>query len=284
MLFVFSLSVFADEAPVVDLTQNQNNVAQSAPQVPIAQTLNSANKEQQTAVYNSNQPMNLSIDERIARLEQQISYMQQLNLPASFAKIQQSLADLRGLIDIQGHQIKQLEDQQRRLYADLDQRISTTAVADNASPSVAPTKPAAVNSVSSQTAKAASDEETQAYNDAIKMITDKKYTAATPALQKYLRKYPAGQYVANAHYWLGELYAIAGNNSQAVNEFNIVVKNYANTSKAADSLLKLASMAFNKAEFNQAKQYWQMIVQKYPNSSAARIANMHLQKLVLPNG
>ena len=43
-------------------------------------------------------------------------------------------------------------------------------------------------------------------------------------LQKMLHKYPAGQFAANAHYWLGELYGLLNKNNQSADEFATVVK------------------------------------------------------------
>jgi tol-pal system protein YbgF len=300
MFFMMPVSLLADEAPVVDLSQNaavnptpqsQEVTPSTQQQVPLAQTATSPatqTQQQPTAFSNSEQTQSMSITERLARLEQQVGYLQQMNLAANITKLQQSIADLQGLIDIQGHKLKQLEDQQRQLYADLDKRIAAISgkPASTSAPTPTPTTSAATptnqtDNTSANTANnnAASGKEMQMYNSAIEMITNKQYSAATAALQNYLRQYPTGRYVANAHYWLGELYSIAGDDNKAANEFNTVVQNYATSSKAADSLLKLASMAFNKAQFDQAKQYWQTLIQQYPNSSAARIASTHLKKL-----
>lgn len=298
MFFMMPVSLLADEAPVVDLSQNaaESTTSQSQEvtpstqqQVPLAQTATSPiaqTQQQPTAFSNSEQTQSMSVTERLARLEQQVGYLQQMNLAANITKLQQSIADLQGLIDIQGHKLKQLEDQQRQLYADLDKRIAAISGKPASTSTPAPTTSAATptnqtdnTSANTTNNNAASDKEMQMYNSAIEMITNKQYSAATAALQDYLRQYPTGRYVANAHYWLGELYSISGDDDKAANEFNTVVQNYATSSKAADSLLKLASMAFNKAQFDRAKQYWQTLIQQYPNSSAARIASTHLKKL-----
>jgi len=251
---------------VVDLnsdagqTTQTNNAVPAQPVVPLA-------KEVQPIANDSATGRSMDMNSRMARLEQQMDYVQKINLSAKFEQLQQAVADLRGLIDIQGQQLKQLENQQRSLYADLDQRIAALS-----GKSVSPKEAAPV-------ASNASDKETQSYQSAFALITAKKYTAAISALNDYLRQYPTGQFAANAHYWLGELYMIAGNNDAAINQFNLVVSNYGTSCKAADALLKLAEIAFNNTRFDQARQYWQTIINKYPNCSAARIAKDKLQKL-----
>jgi len=284
MCLVFPVTVFADEAPVVDLgsslgqTQLNNGVTSVQPVVPLA-------KQQHPLVTTdiNSQKTPTDLNERVTRIEQQIGYLQQLNIPAKLDQLQQAVAALRGLIDIQGQQMKQLETQQRTLYADLDKRVATlsgkssavAAKADDMSSDVAHDAVA----TSTKTTTDASAKETQAYQGVFNLIRDKKYDAAISSLQDYLRQYSTGKYAADAHYWLGELFVIAGDNDNAIVQFNLVADKYSNSCKAADSLLKLAEIAFNNARFDQAKQYWQTIVNKYQNCSAARVASGRLQKL-----
>lgn len=266
MFFVVSVGcAFADEAPVIDVGSSASVApAQSMipvqPMVPLAQ---------------QSTPVSTDINGRVARLEQQVNYLQQMKLPQKLTQLQQAIADLRGLIDVQGQQLKQLENQQRNLYSDLNQRLSSLSN-KSGDMSVKATDVAVVDSSAANTASA---EETKSYHSAFALITGKKYTEAISALNDYLRKYPSGQFAPNAHYWLGELYIIAGDNDNAIEQFNLVVNNYGDSCKAADALLKLAEIAFNGTRFDQAKEYWQTIIKKYPNCSAARVATVQLQKL-----
>ncbi|MGD9153108.1 MAG: tol-pal system protein YbgF [Gammaproteobacteria bacterium] len=281
--------VFADEAPVVDLdsstaqTPTDNGTTGDQPVVPLAKQVQPVS----TSSGMTDQAMPTDINGRVARLEQQLNYLQQLNVPAKLDQLQQAVAALRGLIDIQSKQIQQLETQQRTLYADLDKRIAalsgkSSVVAAQQTGDTASNDASKTASTADSTTTAATDasaKETQAYQRVFSLIKDKRYTAAISSLKDYLRQYPEGKFVADAHYWLGELYIIAGDSDNAIVEFNLVINKYGNSCKAADSLLKLADIAFNNARFSQAKQYWQTIISKYPNCSAARIANSKLQKL-----
>ncbi len=230
-----------------------------------------------------------SVD-RLAQLERQVQYLQQLNLPARMAKLQQTVQDLRGIIEVQGHEIQQLQVQLRNqskgqtssqtpsVYSPAAAPVSLTPVSAMpiAAHAVSKAKPAVLPKT---TAVSKQDEDTQAYQAAFDLITNKQYSEAIPALQAYLKQYPDSQYDVNAHYWLGELFALAGQNDQAVSELNTVVTNYADSNKAPDALLKLGSMSYDQSQWEQAKQYWKRIISKYPNSSSARIANTNLQKL-----
>ena len=270
--------VFADEAPVVDLepssaqTPENNGMTALQPIVPLAKQVQPVT----TSSDVTNQPMPTDLNGRVTRLEQQINYLQQLNVPVKLDQLQQAVAALRGLVDIQSKQLKQLETQQRTLYADLDKRIAALSGKSSAGAVQATsTEQLATKTVDT----AVSAKEVKAYQSVFGLIKDKRYTAATSSLQSYLRQYPEGKFVADAHYWLGELYIIAGDSDNAITQFNLVVNKYSSSCKAADSLLKLADIAFNNVRFSQAKQYWQTIISKYPNCSAARIASGKLQKL-----
>ena len=82
-------------------------------------------------------------------------------------------------------------------------------------------------------------EEQQIYQTAYDLIKAKKYNEAINALQKMLQKYPSGQFAANAHYWLGELFGLLGKNDQSASEFSSVVKNYPDSPKVSDAQLSL---------------------------------------------
>jgi len=295
---VLPLCVLADEVPVVDAVPANVNTNQQT------QTVNSNVDQVQPASVDSNQSQPQSkgffsrffssddssgdqsqpmdTDSRVKRLEQQFSYIQQLKIPDKIEQMQKSIETLRGLVDTQGYRLQQLEDQQRNLYADLDKRLTvlsgkagTTSV--SAPSAIAPQQAGMFSSTVS--AAALSAKETQAYQKSFGFIQTKKYSDAISVLQDYLKKYPSGQFVSNAHYWLGELYSISGNNDQAIAEFNTVVNSYSDSNKAPDALLKLGLLSFDKEQFDQAKQFWQTLVGKYPNSSAAKIASTRLQQL-----
>lgn len=283
------IAVLADEAPVVDLesdsaqTSVDDGMTSIQPVVPLAKQVEPV----PTSSGMADQTMPADINGQVARLEQQINYLLQLNVPAKLDQLQQAVAALRGLIDIQSQQLKQLETQQRTLYADLDKRIAAlsgkSSTGDAQATTAAPSDAAETSLPVDSTAKAAdadaSAKEIQAYQSVFSLIKDKRYAAAISSLKDYLRQYPDGKFIADAHYWLGELYIISGDSDNAIVEFNLVVNKYGDSCKAADSLLKLADIAFNTARFSQAKQYWQAIVSKYPTCSAARIASGKLQKL-----
>ena len=124
-----------------------------------------------------------------------------------------------------------------------------------------------------------SQQEMEAYEAAFGQIKQKKYSDAIQSLSDYLTQYPTGAYVANAHYWLGELYAISGASDKAISELTLVTTNFANSDKAPNAMLKLGNMAYDQNNLALAKDWWQKVQKQYSNTSAARVASTRLQQL-----
>jgi tol-pal system protein YbgF len=122
-------------------------------------------------------------------------------------------------------------------------------------------------------------EEQQIYQTAYSLIKAKKYNEAATTLQKMLHKYPSGQFAANAHYWLGELYGLMSKNDQAVLEFNNVVKNYPDSPKLADAQLKLGLLFAAQFKWTDAKSSFKKVINHYPGTSSAHLAAEQLKQI-----
>jgi len=260
-----TLSAFAD-VPVVDLATN----TASTPQQQLSQAI--VNPVQES----------LSLDERVARLEQQVQNIAQMNLSGQISQLQQHIQQLTGQLEVQTHNIKLLNEQQRNFYQDLDQRLSdlkqiVTAGSGDQSTLI----PTATTKITSITAKSSDigQEEQKAYRAAFALLAAKKYDQAIISFKHFLSNYPNGKYVVNAHYWLGEIYSLQGNNEQAAKEFKTVVTQFPKSTKVADSQFKLAVIHAQAGKAEEAKQKFQQIIKAYPNTTAARLAKTQLKQL-----
>lgn len=66
----------------------------------------------------------LTVTHRLARLEQQLNNIINMNLPQQISDLQQRLAQVRGQLQVQERNLELLNNQQRSFYRDLDQRIT----------------------------------------------------------------------------------------------------------------------------------------------------------------
>ena len=106
-----------------------------------------------------------------------------------------------------------------------------------------------------------------------------RYNDAIAALQKMLQKYPTGQFAANAHYWLGELYGLLGKSAQSAVEFDAVVKNYPDSPKVSDAQLKLGLIYTAQFKWPEAKTTFKKVINHYPGTASARLAAEQLKQI-----
>lgn len=217
--------------------------------------------DQQTAASTSQQS---PLDQRIARLEQQMQNTTRMNLPARIDQLQQEMQKLQGKLDTEQHNIQILTEQLHNSYQDLDQRINNN-------------QPKNVSTAAAKTTTTKSPEEIE-YQTALNLLRSKNYAQAALGMQKYLDAYPHSKYAVNAHYWLGEIYYLQSQLTKSINEFQIVISQYPDSAKVPDSMLKLAMIYSTEGDYKKAHQEFQEIKNKYPNSNAAHLMDQQLKK------
>ncbi|GAB4391504.1 MAG: hypothetical protein Tsb005_01600 [Gammaproteobacteria bacterium] len=277
--------------------------------------LNSKREASATTPNNAISPTDLTMEQRVSRLEQQFDYLEKSNLLEQLTQAQQEIQQLQGKLEEQAHEIKTMSSIQHQVFQDLDQRVNE--LAQNTTPTanknnVAQPKPS--NSVSSlinsevpqqirvsalsSSNKEAAEKTTEQpdkdaklpsaesvaveqarYTAAFALIKQKQFVAAMNAMKNFIRDYPQSQYSANAHYWLGELYLAQQQKQLAANEFNIVIQQFPLSSKVADAHLKLGFLYADNQQIQQARQQLQLVQQQFPDTVSARLATAKLSQL-----
>jgi tol-pal system protein YbgF len=121
-------------------------------------------------------------------------------------------------------------------------------------------------------------DETQQYPQALSYLTQKQYPKAITAFTAYARDFPRGQFAANTQYWLGELYYQQSNWLSARRAFEQVAKVDARSNKVPDAALKLALIQMKTGQVAVGKKALGALKQAYPNSTAAQLATIELQR------
>lgn len=216
-----------------------------------------------------------SLEGRLERIENVINNQYNVDLLNQIEMLQQEVRDLRGLLDEQRYEIQALNQRQEKLYVDLDDRLNNLdPVADNAKSE----QTSAVSELQTEKKK---------YDAAYQLLNNKQYDEALTEFGDFLWKYPDGQYAANAHYWMGEIHLAKwqqdrenqANINEAIQAFKTVHRKYQSHHKAVDALLKLGLIEIDRDHLEQAKQILTEVVEKYPDSSRARIAAAKLAKI-----
>ena len=182
-------------------------------------------------------------------------------------QMQQELTSLRGQLEEQAYELKQLKQQSLERYQELDGRFSNMSAA---APSVseAPEE-------SGEPADPA--KEKLFYDAAYDLVKAKDFDKAQQAFSAFLRKYPRSQYAANAQYWLGEVNLSQGNLPDAAVSFEKVITNWSEHGKVPDAMYKLGDVQRQMGNIQEAKLLWERVAANYPNSSAAKLAERELR-------
>ncbi len=193
-------------------------------------------------------------------------------------RLQTELRQLRGQVETQGHEIERLKAKNRDLAADLDRRLreleqnrAGTPAGDDAPANTAGRRPSAPSA-----------EEQKHYDRAFALLKQGQYERAARDLQDFLAKYPGGTLAANARYWLGESRYVVKNYREALVEFRRVLKEYPDSDKSPDALLKVGYVLQELGEVDTARKTLADVIKRYPNTRAARSAEERLARLKQP--
>ncbi len=227
--------------------------------------------------------------------------------------LQTELQQLRGKLEVQQHDIKLLQEQQRTLYKDLDKRLTRITNTNNNQQSANGSAPtisyggyddnknqpattaaaatnitnnAAANSASSMKVKQANSKTTNnellkqqlIYKAAYKEIRSRNFSQALTDFQMFVQQYPNSRYAPNAHYWMGELFLLKNDVNNAIKQFQTVISKNPQDPKAADAMYKLGFIYYNQSKWQQAKQTWHKVIRQFPQSNAAQLSRSRLQQ------
>lgn len=155
----------------------------------------------------------------------------------------------------------------------------------NGTPAAGPGSTTAASPAASAEATASPDPQLEraAYERAFNLLKDGRYDLSVTAFKTFVNTYPKGRFVDNAQYWLGEANYVQRHFKAALSEFEKVVKNHPKSPKRADALLKMGYTYQELGQNDKARASLNEVLTKYPNSTAARLAQKRLQDLKQPH-
>ena len=238
------------------------------------------------------------LDERLKRIERLFDSESLFKLFAEVESLGTEVRELRGQLEAQSHRIDQLEERQRTLYLDADQRlqrIESAAPTQTAGPSpepatppaapptsataTTPSQPAPTTPSAAQTPPTSGIDpfaEQQAYQGAFDLLKAGRYDEAAVAFQQFIAEYPAGSYADNAQYWLGETFYITRRFEEAIQEFERLVSMHPNSQKLTHSLLKIGYAHDELGNKAEAERVLGQLMESHPQTAAAGLARKRL--------
>ncbi|RIX44017.1 MAG: tol-pal system protein YbgF [Rhodocyclales bacterium GT-UBC] len=195
----------------------------------------------------------------------------QLDLASQIQRQAEEIARLRGQIETLNYELETAKKRQQDFYLDLDTRLRKfeTAPTVNASPEAgtAPAKP------TGDPAK-----ETQDYEAALNLFKLAKYKEAASGFAAFVQKYPDSQLAPNAQYWMGNAWYAQRDCKKAIEAQSIVTSKYADSPKAPDAWLAIATCQQEMGNPGGVKRSLETVISKYPSSPAAETAQQRLKK------
>jgi tol-pal system protein YbgF len=196
-----------------------------------------------------------------ARIDTKSDKSATLDLVAQNEQLQQQIAQLRGQIEVLSNDIANAQKRQKDFYVDLDTRLRKL-------------EPREVT-IDGKTAQVDPNEQ-RSYEAAMQQFKAGDYKAAGTALQEFVQRYPGSSYAANAQYWLGNSYYAQRDCKAAIAAQLVVLKNYADSPKAPDAMLNIASCQ-TELKDKAAKKTLQDLIKQYPDTPAADTARERLK-------
>ncbi len=244
------------------------------------------------------------LESRIVQLERKLDSRSLVNLLDQVSALQREVQQLRGDIELQTHSLESLQKRQRDLYLDIDRRLHRLEAGGVPGPAAAPAAsgtgaapataaagvaapPAGVAAGATPEAPATGSasptlnpaEQRKAYDKALELLKEGRYTDAASAFGGFLKKYPDSSYADNAQYWLGEVYYVTRKFKPALTEFDKVLNTYPDSPKVADAKLKMGYIQYELKDWAKARDLLEQVVRAYPDSTSARLAQERLDRM-----
>lgn len=225
------------------------------------------------------------------------------------------LQALRALVEEQGFELRRLQRDSLNRYTNMDERLQAlesgaapaTAVPADANSSAQSTLPAttpppiadsspaatpdsanseaAAPSVASPARGRASTlqpavlSEQQLYQMAYESAINSNFERSIAEFDQYLSVYPQGRFVANAHYWKGQSYLYLDRFDEARDSYEIILNEYGDSPKLPDAMYGLGQAFQGLGDTSQARNLFNTIKRRYPNTGVANLADSNLQSL-----
>lgn len=235
----------------------------------------------------------VSLEQRIRHLEElsQTRNKVQADLSYQLSELQREIRSLTGQVEDNSFKLKQIQERQRDLYRDIENRLSTlnsgstgssrsassgagSAVSSSTNPKrTTPTTANATRSVPSGATGGVRRE----FESAFALVRNKNYAAAISAFSTFLNKYPNNSYSANAHYWMGQVYLVQNNTLDAADQFSTLISGFPSSNKIDASKLKLADIYAKQGKRAEAKALYTQVA-KNGSATQQQLARKGLEK------
>ena len=206
-----------------------------------------------------------------------------LELLQRVERLEAEVRQMRGELELQRYQFERL--QQERTAAEYPASPpGGAAPVTPVQPSTASAPPAAPPERTPaapppSALRAAGGTEQMDFDAALAEWREGRYPAAITAWQRFLNAHPNSRLAGDAQYWLGEAYYVSRDYNAAKEAFINLGLNDPQSARLPDALLTLGYIYGELGDISRAREVLQKLMQVYPSTQAASLAERRLQSL-----
>ena len=118
------------------------------------------------------------------------------------------------------------------------------------------------------------------YKKGMALLKEKRHREAVAMFEDFLSQFPNHDYADNCTYWIGEAHYDRQMYNKALAHFEQVVVQYPRGNKVPDAMLKAAFCYTSLGIRDRARELCERLIQTYPGSRAARLAEKRKAELL----
>lgn len=201
--------------------------------------------------------------ERVDRLEQALP-RGQLDLQNNVQALRQEIAQLRGQLEVQANELQVQQKRQKEFASELDGRLKRF-------------EPVAVT-IDGKTATVEIAEK-RAFEAALGTFRAGDFKGALTAFLAFSTSFPSSPYIASTQYWIGSAHYALRDGKLALSVLEAFAKRFPEHPRAPEAWLTIGTVYADQGDRKEAAEAWKLVLQNYPDSSAAAPARDRLAML-----
>ncbi|HSH53513.1 MAG TPA: tol-pal system protein YbgF [Methylotenera sp.] len=242
-------------------------------------TMQSQNQASQAAIADLKKNQQ-AIEQRIQAIEAIVKGQGLVDMQNQIEVLKQEVARLKGELEVAGHNIDATQQRQKDLYGDTDTRLRKL---EGGSTPISSTQTPVVAEAAAATSTAAApdkgSQEFQLLELANGLSRESKHKDAFNAYDKFLKDYPNSTFAADAKYGLGYSQFALKNYKSAITTQQKVLDMHPESPKVPDAMFNMANSQLQLGQVANAKKTLKDLIAKFPNSEVTPTAQKRLKAL-----
>ena len=187
--------------------------------------------------------------------------------------LEEEIVILRNLIEENSYLIERLQELDQQRYLDIDKRIYELSLNNHSAELIESDEEVILG------ADEIINSDLVLFKEALELFEGALYAEALDRFRQLIISSPEGEYSPDAYFWSGELFLAQRMLEDARESYLIVIGKYSEHKRAADSYYKLGEIAVSLEDNVAAVEYFEFVIDNYPNSAAMQLAKKSLEKI-----